>query len=77
MAKTDFLQIRVTPEDRARIQRAAVEDYLDASTWARRAILRAVEESERRGGHRSDRAAGLPTDPQDSPHDTGMRNRGR
>lgn len=47
MAKTDFLQIRLAPEDRVRIQQAASADYLDVSTWARRAILRAVEEWER------------------------------
>jgi len=43
-AKTEFLQIRVTPEDRDRIWRAAADDHLDPSTWARRAILAAVEE---------------------------------
>lgn len=46
MAKTEFLQIRLSPEDRERIVVAAQRDYLDPSTWARRAILRAVEEWE-------------------------------
>jgi hypothetical protein len=42
MAKTEFLQIRVSPEDLLRIRRAAEEDHLDTSTWARRVILQAV-----------------------------------
>lgn len=44
MAKTEFLQIRVSPEDLGRIREAADADHLDTSTWARRAILRAVNE---------------------------------
>lgn len=53
MAKTEFLQIRVAPADRERIREAAEADHLDASAWARQAILRAVEasEAERRGIH--------------------------
>jgi uncharacterized protein (DUF1778 family) len=43
MAKTEFLQIRVSPEDKKRIKRAAEEDHLDQSTWARRVVLKAVE----------------------------------
>lgn len=46
MAKTEFLQIRITPADRARIREAADADHLDPSTWARQVILRAVEDSE-------------------------------
>ncbi|MCY1455699.1 hypothetical protein D9M71_728510 [compost metagenome] len=42
MAKTEFLQIRVSPEDLLKIRKAAEEDHLDTSTWARRAILQAV-----------------------------------
>lgn len=56
MAKTDFLQIRVAPDDLARIRRAAEADHLDTSTWARRVILRAVDEWEKQaadGVHRS------------------------
>ena len=45
--KTEFLQIRVTPEQKRRISRAAEAEFLDASTWARAAILRAVEDYER------------------------------
>jgi hypothetical protein len=47
MAKTEFLQIRVTPEDLARIRKAAEVDHLDTSTWARRTILHAVGEFEK------------------------------
>lgn len=43
MAKTEFLQIRLSPEDRERLLAAAAANHLDASTWARQAILRAVE----------------------------------
>ena len=45
-AKTDALLIRLTPEDRARLQRAAEAHYLEASTWARQILLRAVAEIE-------------------------------
>ena len=47
MAKTHFLQIRVAPDDLARIREAAEADHLDTSTWARRVLLRAVAEWER------------------------------
>ncbi len=53
MAKTEFLQIRMTPESRQRLSRVAEADHLDESTWARRAILKALdrwEEDELRGG---------------------------
>ena len=43
MAKTEFLQIRMTPESRQRLSRVAEADHLDESTWARRAILQALE----------------------------------
>jgi hypothetical protein len=46
MAKTEFLQIRLTPEDRNRIEGAAAAEHLEPSTWARQAILRAVREAE-------------------------------
>ena len=48
MAKTEFLQIRVSPEDKKRIKRVAEADHLDQSTWARRALLKAVEVWEKR-----------------------------
>ena len=43
MAKTEFLQIRLTPESRQHLSRVAEADHLDESTWARRAILQALE----------------------------------
>ncbi len=46
MAKTQFLQIRFTPEDRDRIWDAATADHLDPSTWARRIILQALSQRE-------------------------------
>jgi hypothetical protein len=46
VAKTEFLQIRVTPQDRERIERAAAAAHLEPSTWARQAILRAVDTAE-------------------------------
>ncbi|CAN5835753.1 hypothetical protein BH23GEM6_BH23GEM6_24000 [soil metagenome] len=46
MAKTEFLQIRLTPEDRQRIDRVATAAHLDTSTWARQALLRAVAVAE-------------------------------
>ena len=45
-AKTDALVIRLTPEDRVRLQRVAEHHYLDASTWARQILLRAVADAE-------------------------------
>jgi hypothetical protein len=46
-AKTHALLIRLTPEDRARLQRIAEANFLETSTWARQVLLRAVEEAER------------------------------
>jgi len=46
--KTDFLQIRLTPEDRALIDQAAQAEHLDTSTWARQAILKAAEVQRRK-----------------------------
>ena len=43
MAKTEFLQIRMTPEDSRRLSRVAEADHLDESTWARQAILDALD----------------------------------
>jgi uncharacterized protein (DUF1778 family) len=48
MPKTEFLQIRLTPDDRERLRRAASADHLDVSTWARRVILLAVDKWEQR-----------------------------
>lgn len=51
--KTEFLQIRLSVEDRKRVSKAASAEYLDASTWARQAILKAVYDFET--GERSTR----------------------
>jgi hypothetical protein len=47
MAKTEFLQIRVSPEDRARMDAAAAAEHLDTSTWARRLLLLTLDEQDR------------------------------
>jgi len=44
--KTEFLQIRLSANDRTRIQRAAAANYLDPSTWARQILLKAVYDHE-------------------------------
>ena len=49
-SKTEFLQIRLTLEDRERIARVAKSEYLEPSTWARQVILRAVEAWEVQSG---------------------------
>ena len=50
--KTEFLQIRMTPEDRERLQEVAAAEHLDVSTWARQVLLKAIEkrEAQRRRG---------------------------
>ena len=48
MAKTEFLQIRCSPEDRERMQKVAEGEHLDLSTWARRVLLQAVSRVEER-----------------------------
>lgn len=50
MPKTEFLQIRVSPADKRRIEKAARSQYLDASTWARQVLLRAVDRWESEQG---------------------------
>ena len=52
MPKTEFLQIRCSPEDRARMQKAADSEHLDLSTWARRVLLQTVTRMEERKGSR-------------------------
>jgi hypothetical protein len=46
MPKTEFLQIRCTPDDRERMQKVAATEHLDLSTWARRILLQAVDKAE-------------------------------
>ena len=48
MPKTEFLQIRVTPDDRERFRLVAESEYLDVSTWARRVLMQAAERWESR-----------------------------
>jgi hypothetical protein len=48
--KSSFLQIRVSPADRERIDEVAKKLYLDTSTWARQVLMKAVEEAERARG---------------------------
>jgi hypothetical protein len=43
MPKTEFLQIRCSPEDRARMQKAADAEHLDLSTLARLVIIKRVK----------------------------------
>jgi hypothetical protein len=45
--KTEFLQIRLTQEDRERIARVASGEHLDLSTWARQILLKSVEDWEK------------------------------
>ena len=45
VARTVFLQIRLTEDEKRRVESAARATYLDMSTWARMIILRAVEHS--------------------------------
>lgn len=44
--KTEFLQIRLSPEDRQRLEDTAAKHHLDASTWARQILLRALDSTE-------------------------------
>lgn len=55
--KTEFLQIRVSPDDRARFQRVADAEHLDVSTWARRLLLQAAERWESRNAPPARRVA--------------------
>ena len=48
MAKTRFLQIRLSPEDRKKVESAASAEFLDVSTWARRVLLQAVAELDKK-----------------------------
>lgn len=43
MPKTEFLQVRLTPEDRRRVERVAAAVHLEPSTWARQVLLREVQ----------------------------------
>jgi hypothetical protein len=41
--KSSAVLIRLTPADRARLQDRAEAAYLEAATWARQALLRALD----------------------------------
>ena len=45
--KTEFLQIRLSQEDRDRIAHVASNEHLESSTWARQVLLKAVEDWEK------------------------------
>lgn len=45
--KTEFLQIRLSQEDRDRIAHVASNEYLEPSTWARQVLLKSVEDWEK------------------------------
>jgi hypothetical protein len=49
--KTATVLIRLTPEDRARLQRAAEANFLEPAIWARQAVLRMLQQEE--GGARA------------------------
>lgn len=59
MPKTEFLQIRLTPEERQRIETAAGAEHLRASTWARKILLTELDrlEGRRRSGDDARRVA--------------------
>lgn len=44
--KSTNVMIRLTEADRARLQRLAEADYLEAATWARQVLLRALDRAE-------------------------------
>jgi hypothetical protein len=48
MPKDQILQIRLSAQDRDRLRKAAKEEFLDASTWARKVILEALAARERK-----------------------------
>ena len=61
--KDEFVLVRLTGADRDRLRRTAARDYLEMSTWARRAILQALDRAEAEGAAP---AAGAADDVRDS-----------
>jgi uncharacterized protein (DUF1778 family) len=51
-ARSEIVHVRLSAEERERLQRAAATDHLALSTWARQAILRALAQWESRRGLR-------------------------
>jgi hypothetical protein len=45
-----FLQFRITPAERARLERVASADFLSVPMWAKQQVLRAIETAEVRVG---------------------------
>lgn len=43
--RSEILHVRLSPEERERLRRAAKVEYLDQSAWARRAILQALDDA--------------------------------
>ena len=64
MPRTEFLQIRITPEDRDLFRRVAEAEHLDVSTWARRVLLQAVDQIEGRSAPPRRRVAEGPERPE-------------
>ncbi len=52
MAKDRFLVVRLEKEELERVKRTAREDHLAPATWARQALLRAVDDAEGKKGGR-------------------------
>jgi len=42
--KREFLQVRLTPGDKERIEAAAAAEHLAPSTWARRVLMKALDD---------------------------------
>jgi hypothetical protein len=61
--RTEFLQIRITPDDRDLFRRVAEAEHLDVSTWARRVLLQAVDQIEGRSAPPRRRVAEGPDKP--------------
>ena len=50
MTRTALIQIRVTPEHKKRIERAAKARFLEPSAWARSVVMQSVVEWEHEQG---------------------------
>ena len=46
-ARSEILHVRLTSDERERLRLVAAAEYLDLSTWARRAILQAIDKAEK------------------------------
>ena len=65
-ARTEILHVRLSTQERERLKQASEQEYIDQSTWARRAILQALDawdESQgttRRGARATERPPARP-----------------